>query len=77
MPRIITDEVFRSQFGGDPGAVGRVVIVDPSSGSGYRVAGVMPRGFRFPATLGSIAYVEPWVESPAVGPALRAFARVP
>src|SRR5687767_3280234 len=51
--RIITDEIFRSQFGGDPGAIGRVVIVDPSSGSGYRIAGVMPREFTFPANLGS------------------------
>jgi predicted permease len=56
-PRIITDEIFRSEFGGDPGAIGRVVILDPSSGYGYRVAGVMPPGFVFPADRFSVGYI--------------------
>jgi predicted permease len=61
-PRIITDEVFRAQFGADPAAIGRVVIVDPSSGSGYRVVGVMPRGFVFPAAKGSVGYLSPYIQ---------------
>ena len=62
-PRIITDTIFRSQFGADSAAIGRVVIVDPSSGSGYRVAGVMPRGFVFPVDRGAVGYLTPYVET--------------
>jgi putative ABC transport system permease protein len=64
-PRIITNEVFRSQFGGDPGAIGRVVVVDPSSGSGYRIVGVMPRGFVFPANRFSVGYLTPLIGGPS------------
>ena len=60
-PRIVTDEVFRSEFGADPAALGRVVIVDPSRGSGYRLVGVMPPGFIFPAPRYRIGYITPFV----------------
>lgn len=56
-PRLITDEVFRSQFGSDRSAIGRVVILDPSVGYGYRVVGVMPKGFTFPAYQFSVGYL--------------------
>lgn len=56
-PRIVSDEIFRSQFGGDPGAIGRVVITDASTGYGYRIVGVMPPGFTFPSPSWSVGYI--------------------
>ena len=56
-PRILTDRVVHSQFGGDRGAIGRVVIVDPSSGRGFRVVGVMPPGFVFPSDRGPVGFI--------------------
>ena len=77
--RIVTDEVFRSEFGGDPAAIGRVVIVDPSTGLGYRLSGVMPRGFTFPAERYTVAYLAPYVEDPRLPPFLlnSVIARMP
>ena len=65
-PRIITDEVFRSQFGADPRAIGRVVITDPSNGGGYRVVGVMPRGFLFPSDKFLVGFLTPFIAGPFV-----------
>ena len=42
---VISDAVWRSMFGSDPGIVGKQVKI---SGEPYTVAGVMPRGFSFP-----------------------------
>ena len=64
-PRIISDEIFQTQFGGDAKALGRVVILDPSTGSGYRIAGVMPRGFVFPADRGKVSYITPFIDAPS------------
>lgn len=60
-PRIISHEIFTSQFGGDPGAVGRVVIDNPVTGRGYRIVGVMPPGFSFPNDRGRVGYIAPFV----------------
>ncbi len=60
-PRIVTDEIFRAQFGGDSSTIGRTVILDPSSGFGYRVVGVMPPGFKFPTDLWPVGYLAPYV----------------
>jgi putative ABC transport system permease protein len=63
-PRILTDDVFRAQFGGNAAIIGRTVVLDPSAGSGYRVVGVMPRGFVFPSDVWTVAYLAPYVPSP-------------
>jgi predicted permease len=42
---VLSDGVWRTMFGGDPGIVGQSVKI---SGVPYIVAGVMPRGFSFP-----------------------------
>ena len=63
-PRILTDDVFRSQFGGDTGLIGRTVVLDQTTGSGYRVVGVMPRGFVFPSDTWTVGYLAPYVPSP-------------
>jgi len=74
-PRIIPDGIFQTQFGGDPSALGRVVTLDPSTGSGYRIAGVMPEGFVFPADRGKVSYITPYVDSPTSHSLHRVIAR--
>lgn len=43
---VLSHEMWQSQFGGDPGAVGRTVTLD---GAPYQIVGVAPKDFRFPA----------------------------
>jgi putative ABC transport system permease protein len=40
---IVSDAFWRTRFGGDPSAIGRMITL---SGEPHRVIGVMPRGFR-------------------------------
>ena len=42
---VISDHLWKQQFGGDPGIVGRVIMIDHT---GYTVVGVMPPSFRYP-----------------------------
>src|ERR1700735_1918209 len=42
---IISDNLWKQQFGGDPGIIGRVITIE---NEGYTVVGVMPANFRFP-----------------------------
>ena len=42
---IISDHLWKQQFAGDPGIIGRVITVDHA---GYTVVGVMPPNFRYP-----------------------------
>jgi hypothetical protein len=74
-PRLATHEVFEAEFNADPNALGRVVITDPSTGSGFRLVGVMPRGFRFPVDRAIVNYLAPFVERRAFPHALQAIAR--
>jgi len=43
---VLSYRMWRAQFGGDPGVIGRAIILDDAP---YRVVGVAPKGFRFPA----------------------------
>ncbi len=43
---LISNRLWRSHFGGDPGAIGRSVRVN---GQPFTIAGVMPAGFDFPS----------------------------
>ncbi|HEX5420335.1 MAG TPA: ABC transporter permease, partial [Gammaproteobacteria bacterium] len=43
---VLSNGLWRSQFGGDPSVIGRNIILD---GRSYAVVGVMPATFRFPA----------------------------
>ncbi|MGE5814433.1 MAG: ABC transporter permease [Acidobacteriota bacterium] len=43
---ILSDALWRGQFGGDPKIVGRDIRINTRA---YRVIGVMPAGFRFPS----------------------------
>ena len=42
---IISDALWRSRFGADPGVTGRTLVFDSST---YTIVGVMPRGFAWP-----------------------------
>jgi predicted permease len=42
---VLSDRLWKQQFGGDPGIVGRPITLD---NSGYTVVGVMPANFRYP-----------------------------
>jgi predicted permease len=62
-PRIVTDDVFRSRFGGDPSVIGRTIIADPTLGFGYRIVGIMPRAFVFPSDTTTVGYLAPYVRA--------------
>ena len=53
---VISDGLWRRQFGADPHILGRRILVDEDA---YTIAGVMPRGFRHPAQ-GLVSDVEVW-----------------
>ncbi len=42
---VISDHLWKQQFGGDPGIIGRSITID---NDGYTVVGVMPANFRYP-----------------------------
>jgi putative ABC transport system permease protein len=42
---VISDHLWKQQFGGDPGIIGRTITID---NDGYTVVGVMPANFRYP-----------------------------
>ena len=49
VPVIVTYPVWQGRFLGDPNILGRTVELDPVSHYGFRIVGVMPRGFVFPS----------------------------
>jgi len=56
---ILSDALWRRQFGPDPSALGRDIVLNDER---YTVVGVMPRGFRFPAEPQKL-----WLPTPADG----------
>ena len=64
-PVVITYELWQSRFHGEPNVIGQTYIGDPTSGRGFRVAGVMPRGFVFPSAV-AVSFIAPYVPSPDV-----------
>jgi predicted permease len=53
---ILSDALWRSRFGADPGAIGRTLLLD---GKLFTVIGVMPRGLRF--TTGDPVVPDVWI----------------
>ena len=56
---VLSDRLWRSQFGSDRSIVGKTVSID---GLSYEVIGIMPPGFRFPAS------AELWIPLPVPAP---------
>jgi predicted permease len=77
-PVILSDETWTGRFGRAPDIVGRTVIVDTARTIGFRVAGVMPRGFTFPSTRATIDMITPLVTTPSArtNPASRGLSDV-
>ena len=65
-PVVITYELWQGRFRGASDTIGRTYIDDPTSGRGFRVVGVMPRGFVFPSRNASVSFIAPYVPTPDV-----------
>lgn len=81
-PVIITHGLWQGRFQRDPGVIGRTVEIDPRSHFGFRIVGIMPRGFTFPSERGEVRFITPFVrERDRPSPFIRFFgeaiARVP
>lgn len=55
---VLSDELYRRRFGGDPSVLGRTVTLD---GKPYQIVGVMPPSFRVPPNLWSTDPSKLWV----------------
>lgn len=77
-PAIIGWDLWQGRFLADPDIVGHVVIIDRARGTGFRVVGVMPRGFSFPSERAEVRFLIPHVVSPSVpaDPSRRIFSEV-
>jgi len=64
-PAIITYGLWQSMFGGRPDVIGQTTAPYESGGAGFRVVGVLPRDFLFPAP----GRVQPNVLTPLIIPA--------
>jgi predicted permease len=53
---VLSDAVWRTAFGADRSILGRAIRINDGS---YTVVGVMPRGFRYPASKGAVGQV--WI----------------
>jgi putative ABC transport system permease protein len=66
LPVVITYELWQVRFHGANDVIGQIYIGDATSGRGFRVAGVMPRGFVFPSAGAPVSFIAPYVPSPDV-----------
>jgi putative ABC transport system permease protein len=63
-PVLITYDIWQARFGGDDEVIGRRVEIDPTRHIGYRIAGIMPQGFRFPTERTDVEFIGPFVVPP-------------
>jgi predicted permease len=77
-PVVITHELWQTRFHGRADVIGQTLITNPSRNSGWRVAGVMPRGFVFPAARTPVRFITPSVLAPkiAADPTQRSYSEV-
>ncbi len=69
-PVIATYDVWQSRFGGDPTIIGREIEIDLARHAGFRIVGVMPRGFIFPTERADVKFLTPYVFTPSNRPPL-------
>ena len=73
VPVIVTYPVWQGRFLGDPNILGRTVELDPVTHHGFRIVGVMPRGFVFPSENTDVKFIRPFDQPslPASDPTYR------
>jgi predicted permease len=73
VPVIVTYPVWQGRFLGDPNILGRTVVLDPVTHRGFRIVGVMPRGFVFPTENTDVKFIRPFDQPslPASDPTYR------
>ncbi len=62
---ILTENLWRSRFGGDPNLIGRSINLDKRP---FTVIGIMPAGFRYPLLAANEDVWIPLVQDPLFGP---------
>ena len=60
-PVIVSYDIWQLRYQGETSVLGRTEILDPTTGSGYRVVGVMPQGFVFPVDRTTVKFILPLV----------------
>jgi predicted permease len=65
VPAVITWDLWQSRFDADPSVVGREEVLDRARRTGFRVVGIMPRGFTFPSEDGEVQFLLPFQLPPA------------
>ncbi|HUF47319.1 MAG TPA: ABC transporter permease [Vicinamibacterales bacterium] len=70
-PVVITWDVWQRRFGGAPAVLGHEVVLDRHRQAGYRIVGVMPRGFVVPSTRVDVQFLAPLVSTAAARADLR------
>ena len=60
---MISDQLWRAQYGGDPSAIGKSISIGVRS---YTIVGVLPPGFRFPYQTDAITGLGPASDSSAI-----------
>jgi predicted permease len=63
-PVVVMHDTWQRRFAGADDIVGRAIIINPDSGVGLRIVGVMPRGFVFPSTQADISFLAPLITDP-------------
>ena len=78
VPVIVTYPVWQGRFLGDPKILGRTVELDPVTHRGFRIVGVMPRGFVFPTENTDVKFIRPFDQPslPASDPTYRRISEV-
>jgi predicted permease len=66
LPVVITYELWQSRFHGVSDVLGQTHVDDPTTGRGFRIVGVMPRGFVFPSAAERVSFIAPYVPTPDV-----------
>lgn len=59
-PVIATWEVWQGRFRGEE-ILGREIISNRATGLGFRIVGIMPRGFTFPSSRWDVSFITPYV----------------
>lgn len=63
-PVVVLYDVWLRRFQGDPGIIGREFELDPIRHAGFRIAGIMPRGFTFPSAFTDVRFLAPFIPAP-------------